>query len=365
MKIKAVNIYKYSLPFKRTFTSSNRRLHFRSGLILQLIGESGVTGLGEIAPFPGLSVESLEDALKQILQLKDRLNKIPLPGENIPLTGFSNTFFQGIRLFPGVEFGIESAFLNLIANSNKCSLPELLFKKPSEKVAVNALLTYDQSDLRKEILNLKKLGFRTFKIKVGLNKISEEVERISRVKSLLSGQDFLRLDANGAWSLPQAVKFGRLIEGRDISFVEEPVKFPTDISEFFRKTRIPVALDESFSGEIGALSDLPQGVVALILKPGISCGLEDAIRIAGRAKEIGITPVFSCPFYSGIGWRMVAQLSTGFCDENVAMGLDTLKWFREDLLEDSICVRRGQILTKKLSDPPQFLRMDFLEKIGS
>ena len=63
MIIRDIQHYTYRLPFVRPFSTAHGTLTVREGAILVLTTSQGMIGLGEIAPFPGLSQEMLTEAL--------------------------------------------------------------------------------------------------------------------------------------------------------------------------------------------------------------------------------------------------------------------------------------------------------------
>ena len=62
----------------------------------------------------------------------------------------------------------------------------------------------------------------------------------------------LRADANRRWTLEQAVQFGQAAAGAGLQYIEEPVACTADLPEFHRRTRLPLALDESVDEGEGA-----------------------------------------------------------------------------------------------------------------
>jgi glucarate dehydratase len=66
-------------------------------------------------------------------------------------------------------------------------------------------------------------GFDVFYLKVGIED-SEDLELVSIVREALGEGPRLRIDANGAWSVPQAVRNLRALSEYDIDFVEQPVR---------------------------------------------------------------------------------------------------------------------------------------------
>jgi glucarate dehydratase len=66
-------------------------------------------------------------------------------------------------------------------------------------------------------------GFDVFYLKVGLDD-AEDREMVATVRDALGPGPRLRLDANGAWSIPQALRNLRAMGEYDIDFVEQPVR---------------------------------------------------------------------------------------------------------------------------------------------
>src|SRR5262249_46687664 len=66
-------------------------------------------------------------------------------------------------------------------------------------------------------------GLDVFYLKVGLDD-AEDRARVAAARKALGGGPRLRLDANGSWSLPQALRNLKAFGDYDIDFVEQPVR---------------------------------------------------------------------------------------------------------------------------------------------
>ena len=66
-------------------------------------------------------------------------------------------------------------------------------------------------------------GFEVFYLKVGLDD-AEDLEMVSTVREQLGAGPRLRIDANGSWTIPQALRNLRAMCEYDIDFVEQPVR---------------------------------------------------------------------------------------------------------------------------------------------
>ncbi len=66
-------------------------------------------------------------------------------------------------------------------------------------------------------------GFRAIKMKVGRERLEEDIERIAAMRGLL-GEDFpLMVDANMAWDLEEAIRRAEAFELYDLVWLEEPI----------------------------------------------------------------------------------------------------------------------------------------------
>ena len=90
-------------------------------------------------------------------------------------------------------------------------------------------------------------GFRAIKMKVGRKRLSEDVERVSAMRSHL-GRDFpLMVDANMKWSADEAIRAGRAFSAYDLTWLEEPIS-PDDVTGHARVVReagLPIAAGEN------------------------------------------------------------------------------------------------------------------------
>ena len=94
--------------------------------------------------------------------------------------------------------------------------------------------------------NLQK-GFRAIKIKVGRDKLSEDVARVRAVRDCLGPDIPLMVDANMRWSVEQAIKAARAFREYDVFWLEEPT-IPDDYQGMARiatEGGLPIAAGEN------------------------------------------------------------------------------------------------------------------------
>lgn len=341
VKISSFTIYKYALPLRRPLYIRGAELAQREGLILKITSPEGFEGFGEISPLTGRSAENLNEAYEQIQFLKSHFSGGHFPAGVEKLDGKFHSWLEGIGLKPSAQFGVEMAVLNMLANAKGIPLFKLLSQEGHPMVRVNALLDGTKYELVQQAKKLKDEGFTSIKLKVH-GSIEESVVKVLAVRDVLKEDVLLSLDANQSWSLEEAIIFGREIEQSFIAYIEEPVKNVYQVPEFYKETMIPVALDESLTklplAEIQAL----EGVDVLVLKPTLLGGIEKIWQIAQQAKAAGVRSVISSSFETGLGILTLANFA-GCSARDHEAGLDTLKWFQQDLLNDKLVIAEGKI----------------------
>jgi len=341
VKIKSFDLYHYALPLTQPLYVRRKNVNKREGIIISIQSQEGEEGFGEIAPLPGLSQENLTEACDQIKGIKEILIGQDIPGNLKSLNGGFEKWFKEFHLKPSVQFGVETAILNLLANSKNISLAQLIDDPFHDYVFVHGLLHGSINEAQQQALDLIRKGFTSLKLKVGKD-VEEEISKIQAIGRMIEGKAVLHLDANQSWDVKQAIYLGETIGLSTVDYIEEPFKNTEDIPEFFMKTTIPVALDESLQSiKIEQIKSI-EGAELLILKPTVLGGVEKTVQWIRRAKQYGISAVLSSAYESSIGILVLANLAA-ISSRCQSAGLDTLKWFREDVLTKQILIEHGKI----------------------
>jgi O-succinylbenzoate synthase len=361
MKIEMCDIFRYDIPLFRPLTLMGRVITNRSGLIILVHGEKGRTGIGEVAPFPGLHKEDLAEAQDHLSRVIEKITGCSIPEDLQQLKCWRNQL--GKPLPQSVAYGIEQALILLLESVRGIPLYQLLFKTYHPIVRVNGLLTGTSDEIIRMARQYIQEGYGTLKLKVGRRSLDEDILIVKSVRSTIGSEVRLRLDANRSWSLEEAVRFGKAVSPYQIEYIEEPTKTIEELSGFYQQTGIPVAMDESLSDWRASGSDWPLGIRAVILKPGLIGGIFKTMEIAALAKDSQILPIISCAFQSGFSHAVLAQLSAGIADPGIAMGLDTYRWFQYDILQRPFRVERGQVDVGDAARIMRELRFDLLEKL--
>ena len=334
--ITSFEVYRYSLPLKRPFKVDETMLSHRDGLIIRVLLSSGLSGVGEIAPLPGYSLEDLKKAVFQIKQAGQILTGATIPTQWDEFGVFFEKEEFSLQC-SSVRFGLESAFLHLLSVLQKQSPAEVLGCRSLREIPLAGLLQGTPEEIKNQVSDLLARGCRTFKLKVGSKNIPLDVKKLHLVRDIVGPEGNIRLDANQSWSLLEAVAFARSAHREGIEFIEEPVKNSADLAAFINETGFPVALDESLQGMKPDDFKFIPGVEFLVIKPTVLNGIGESLRWMKKAADENKGSVVSSCFESAAGGRMLANLAQ---KSSLAAGLGTYDWLSEDLLR-SFCHKQS------------------------
>lgn len=142
--------------------------------------------------------------------------------------------------------------------------------------------------------NLKK-GYRAIKMKVGREKLSEDVARVKAMREHL-GADFpLMVDANMRWSVDESIRAARQLQPFNLVWLEEPT-IPDDIAGHARIVReggMPIATGENFHSHYEFANFMRAGALTFP-EPDVTCcgGVTAFMKVAHMAEAMNM-PVTS------------------------------------------------------------------------
>jgi len=148
--------------------------------------------------------------------------------------------------------------------------------------------------LRQTEDNLAK-GFRAIKMKVGRERLAEDVARVKAMRELLGPDVPLMVDANMRWSADQAIRAARAFAAHDIFWLEEPT-IPDDVpghARILREGGLPLAAGENLHTLYEFQALIAAGGVSFPEPDLSNCGGISAWLKVARLAEAANLPVTS------------------------------------------------------------------------
>ena len=179
---------------------------------------------------------------------------------------------------------------------------------------------------------------------------------------MLNNRIRIHIDVNQKWSYDDAIRFAGEIDSRRLEYIEEPFWDMEKAADFFHKTGIAIALDESLLAPQSKAVKMGEGVKAWVLKPMLLGGPRKTLVMADEARKRGLEIVISSAFESGIGMFSLIRLAVAI-GGNCRAGIDTLKYFEKDLLKTSDVIQEGKISVPKRPLSESDIRFENLSEV--
>jgi L-alanine-DL-glutamate epimerase-like enolase superfamily enzyme len=212
----------------------------------------------------------------------------------------------------------------------------LLGATRAEPVEVNyTIAAADRAGAAAEAGAARVAGFRCVKVKVGLG---DDAGRVAAVRAVLGPEVAIRLDANGAWAVDEALATLRMLAPAGIELCEEAVHgLEQTRSVAAGLPEVALALDETASGA-GALED--RVCQAVCLKVAASGGITGLIEAARRARATGYEVYLASTLDGPLGIAAALHAAAAIRPDHPC-GLATLGLFADR--EDPFPPRGGRI----------------------
>ena len=190
---------------------------------------------------------------------------------------------------------------------------------------------------------------QTVKVKVAEpgQSIDDDVARVRAVRKLLPDAG-LRVDANGAWSLEEAVRaLGRVIEAAgELEYAEQPVAGVEPLAQLREalqsaKVQVRIAADEAVRKVEDPLRVARLGAADLIVvKAPPLGGVQRALDVVA---ESGLDAVVSSALDTSVGLTAGLALAARLPQLPYACGLGTVAMFSSELVDRPLTPTGGQI----------------------
>ncbi len=279
MKITDLSYEEITIPLKKPFVISYGTQRSYTGVIVKIATDEGIFGLGEAPVSPHIT----GDTIKSIMGALDIFSHL-LKGQNpLHIPRLMNLVNSSILHNCSAKKAVDNALYDIFSQKAGIPLRDMLGAAKDRLETSLTISIQNRKDSLREAEELLEMGAKVIKVKIGLS----PKEDIDRVKALCTNFGVpLRLDANGGYDLKEAIYVLRELEGLNIQFIEQPVKYDlySDLAEIRRRTMIPVMADES----VKTASDLLRvidDVDMVNIKLAKSGGIHEAIIMANILKK--------------------------------------------------------------------------------
>jgi len=299
VRIERVRIHHIMIPLRSACRRPPAGRREGENLIVEVESSAGVVGLGECLPRPQLTGESVagsREALSQFL-LPELLGRTFR--EFAPLRAFLVERGEAAEAAGRLAaFGAaETAALDLFAKERGVPLMRLLAggEPAGARLVYTGLLPAAGAwRAARRALALRLAGFRQIKVKVG---DGGGLERVRLVRRLMGRHIDLRVDANAAWNVDEAIERLAAMKAFGLSAAEQPV--PAEdldgLGRVGRETGLDIVADESLTGVESAKRLIERRACRVLNVRVAKCGgLLRSLRIIELAREASLDWQLGC-----------------------------------------------------------------------
>ena len=287
--IKDLSLQSLNIPFKQTITHASAARAKTESILVTIVNQDGVIGMGEGCPRKYVTGETIESVQRFVEEYRERWMCMSTVGD---LREWVDGHRNLIDRNPAGWCAVETAFLDLMGKETG---------RPIEAVlGVPALTGWFQysavlgagsvSSFEKQLRQYLAAGFSDFKVKV-MGREERDADRLARLASCEVQNVRVRIDANNLWSEAEdALAYLRRIPC-SVTAIEEPLKVGDYEGCRFvaHEMKVPIILDENFlrRDQFVAIQDEPSTWIINIRISKMG-GVLRSLSVAAQAKEVGI-----------------------------------------------------------------------------
>ena len=292
LQIRSIETLIVDLPIKRPHQFSATRITTQAYLIVKVLTEDGLIGVGEGATpggpwWSGDSIETMKEMIDtylapaligesavRITHLHNRMNRV----------AFGNSFAKA---------AIDMALWDVLGKSLKVPTHALFGGQVRDKSEISWALATNKADTdiaEAESMLDRRLA-RVFKLKGGALPPEEDVHRAVAVAKAMDGKAEIRIDLNQAWDEATARRWLPTLLDSGVTLIEQPVQgWNIDALARLRTMfNVRIMADESLTTLQSALQITSLAAAdVLALKLMKSGGLTACRQISGIAEAAGI-----------------------------------------------------------------------------
>ena len=287
MRIAQIEVFGYELTYAGgAFTmSQGRTVGAQSSTLVRITTDSGLAGWGEACPLAGTYLPAFGAGVRAALEV---LVPALIGADPRNLAEVRQRLDRTLMGQAAAKSPLDIACWDILGQATGEPLATLLGGRVSERFALYlAIASGTPDEMVERVREGWDRGLRSFQLKVGGDPRAD-AEAVRRVVELVGEDSVVVADANGAWSLQDALIAARLLDSMPV-FLEQPCRTLADCRWVRHASRLPMIYDECVTDATSLVAAVREGGGGGVnLKLGKVGGLTPAKALRDLAQELGV-----------------------------------------------------------------------------
>ena len=299
--IRYATAFSLKIPLIKPMLMAGVNITHAETFIVRLETHQGIVGWGENTAAPshgGQTLEQMDHAFHQNIQ------SLLIGRDSQHLAGITNLITQKFPTGSGAVAAIDMALYDLLGKELGVSSCTLMGGR--QRDLIPPLWLIGTKSVETDIAETQKcldLGYRFFKLKLGVKSVEEDIQSLLGMRKILGNEIQICADANMGYTTEKAVTFLEGVKNANLAFLEQPLAKDniSGLKHICSLNLAPIGLDESITSTADMIDSKGYGVSGVSLKTlklgGISGVLRSAavcnalhlqINLAGKIAETSI-----------------------------------------------------------------------------
>ncbi len=293
---------RFPLTISRGTTKKNTNLWLK-------IEAEGIEGWGETSPFSvikkqGKNLEIIKQEYKKIIPVLEKFH--PLQRQEI------EKVLKEKKISSSVCAAIDTALYDWLGRKVNLPLWKLWGLNRDRIVPISVTIGISSPEKAQERVKnwLNFMEAKILKIKLGsLDGIEADQAMLLAIKEIAPNHS-LTVDANGGWTLNEAIKMSQWLAQQGVIYVEQPLAVGEEgnLPQLSERSPLPIFVDESCfnSQDIPKLAPYIHGINIKLMKAG---GLTEIMRMVAIAKACNLQIMYGCYSDSSLANTALSHLA--------------------------------------------------------
>lgn len=251
LTLKSIEVRAVSVPLRRPVVSKVGLFEEWPLILIDLYTNEGVVGRSYLEPYLRNAARYLVPALQDLATAKAGQTLAPLSDFQSNRRSLNLVGYEGLAMI--AVAGLDMAMWDALAKAADLPLAALLGGTPGPVPAYNSngLWLIDVAGLAREASELvAEGGFKGLKLRLGRDRLSDDLAAIREVRSGAGEDILLMVDFNQGLPLGDALHRCHALDGEGLYWFEEPIAYDNfaGYAQLTRELNTPVQLGENFYG---------------------------------------------------------------------------------------------------------------------